>query len=310
MERRWLTVPVSALDRGRGDVEVHTACWEGPGAGPVFVAVHGLGGSHVNWALLAPQLAQRGPVYAPDLAGFGLTLPTGRSARVMDNVDLLAGFIRTVSPDVPVVLLGNSMGGLITLLLAATRPRLVARCVLVSPASPRPLRAPLDRQVLTNFAVMAVPGLGERWLARRQRSITVDQQVRETMALCAADPDSLDAEVLEQHVEMARRRREMSHAHSALLEASRSLLLVVGPRAPVLWQSVADVQAPTLLLHGGRDRLVTSAGMQAIAKRRPDWTFVTYDDLGHIPMLEAPQRVADDIVAWMDRTSPQVAAHP
>jgi pimeloyl-ACP methyl ester carboxylesterase len=309
VERRWLPVPLQVLERGRDDIEVHTATWEGPPvAGPVFVAVHGLGGSHVNWALLAPHLAHHGRVFAPDLAGFGLTIPTGRSATVRDNLDLLAGFIRTVSPDAPVVLLGNSMGGLLSLLLAGTRPRLVDRLVLVAPASPRPLRAPFDSEVVRNFALMAAPGLGERVLAARQRRTTPDEQVRQTMQLCAADPSGLDGGVIEEHVDMARRRREMPHARAAMLQAARSLLLTTGPRARDLWRAVEGVQAPTLLLHGAQDRLVTALGVEAIARRRPDWTHITYDDLGHIPMLEAPSRVADDIETWLDLPRPATRA--
>jgi pimeloyl-ACP methyl ester carboxylesterase len=295
----WQTVPRPQLARGTSAVDVHTAVWDGPDEGPVFVGVHGLGGSHVNWSLLAPLLAQRGEVSAPDLAGFGLTPPTGRRPTVSDNVDLLAGYIRTVAAGRPVILLGNSMGGLISILLAASDPQLVAGLVLLAPASPRPVRAPLDRQVLTNFALMAVPGIGERVLALRQRRTTPAQQVRETMRLCAADPAALDPAVITAHVEMATSRREMPYARDAMLQAARSLLLLVGPRAPVLWSAVADVQAPTLLLHGGRDRLVTQAGMRALAARRPDWTHITYDDLGHVPMLEAPHRVADDIQQWL-----------
>ena len=308
MERRWLTVPLQALERGRDDVEVHTAEWDGRADGPVFVAVHGLGGSHVNWALLAPYLAKRGRVFAPDLAGFGLTLPTGRKATVGDNLDLLAGVVRTVSPEAPVILLGNSMGGLLSLLLAGTRPRLVSRLVLVAPASPRPLRAPFDPEILRNFALLAAPGVGERVLAARQRRITPDEQVRQTMLLCAADPAALDPAVLEEHVEMARRRRQMPHAHAATLQATRSLLLTVGPRAPALWRAVEGVTAPTLLLHGAQDRLVTAMGMKALAAKRPDWTHISYDDLGHIPMLEAPKRVADDIEQWLDTPTPATSA--
>lgn len=295
----WRTVPHELLDRGTSAVEVHAAEQDGPATGPVFVCVHGLGGSHVNWSLLAPRLAAHGAVYAPDLAGFGLTPPTGRRPTVRDNVDLLAGYIRTVSPDRPVVLLGNSMGGLITILLAAAHPELAAGAVLLAPASPRPLRAPLDRQVVTNFALMAIPGIGERVLALRQHRTTPDEQVRETMRLCAADPAALDTAMLDEHVEIARQRREMPHARAAMLQAARSLLLLLGPRQPVLWRAVAKVTAPTLLLHGGRDRLVTAAGIQALARRRRDWTFVTYDDLGHVPMLEAPERVAEDVERWL-----------
>ena len=299
MRLQWQTVPRDLLERGTSAVDVHTATWDGAADGPVFVCVHGLGGSHVNWSLLAPMLAERGAVYAPDLAGFGLTPPTGRRPTVNDNLDLLAGYIRTVSPERPVVLLGNSMGGLISIMLAASSPELVAGLVLLAPASPRPVRAPLDRRVITDFALMAVPGVGERVLKFRQGRTTPAQQVRDTMRLCAADPASLDPAVLEAHVELARQRREMPYARDAMLQAARSLLLLVGPGAPRLWSAVAKIQAPTLLLHGGRDRLVTQAGMRAMAGRRADWTYVTYDDLGHVPMLEAPTRVADDIEQWL-----------
>lgn len=308
MRTTWLTVPVGNLRRGSSDVDVWTAQWDGPSGGPVFVCVHGLGGSHLNWALLAPLLAQSGAVYAPDLAGFGLTPPTGRRATFRDNLDLLGGFIATVSPDRPVVVLGNSMGGLMSILLAAKRPALVAATVLIAPASPRPLTAVPDREVLTNFAIMATPVLGERMLALRQRRITPEQQVRQTMLLCAADPSALDEDSLAAHVEMVTRRRKLPYARSALLQASRSLMLLVGPRANLLWEAIDAVQAPTLLLHGARDRLVTAAGVAVVAQRRPDWTFVGYDDLGHVPMLEAPTRVGDDIRRWLERTELHEAA--
>ena len=300
MLRVWQTVPLTNLRRGRCDVNVHTARWDGPDDGPVFVCVHGLGGSHVNWSLLAPRLARRGMVWAPDLAGFGLTPPTGRRADVRDNRDLLAGFIRTVSPDRPVVLLGNSLGGLLSLLLAGSRPELVAGLVLIAPSTPRPAASAVDRRVLFDFALMAVPGVGERILALRQRLTTPEQQVRHTLVLSGAEYDSLDPACIAEHVDLARQRRELPYARAALLEAARSMLLVIGPRAAKVWRAVDGVQAPTLLLHGGRDRLVIAAGMAALTRRRQDWTFVTYPDLGHIPMLEAPQRVADDIEAWMD----------
>ena len=57
---------------------VHWVDFGGRDGGPTFVLVHGLGGSHLNWALVAPGLADRGRVVAVDLAGFGLTPAGGR----------------------------------------------------------------------------------------------------------------------------------------------------------------------------------------------------------------------------------------
>src|SRR2546422_312011 len=66
---------------------VHYREWTGPVDGPVFLCLHGLGGSNLNWALVAPGLASRGRVLAVDLAGFGLTPTAGRGSAGSDPKD-------------------------------------------------------------------------------------------------------------------------------------------------------------------------------------------------------------------------------
>src|SRR5688572_27076484 len=83
------------------------------GEGPPMVLVHGLGGSHVNWVRLGPLLAERARVLAPDLPGFGYTPPKGRSVTVQANAQWLDRFIAEVIGR-PAILVGNSMGGLIS----------------------------------------------------------------------------------------------------------------------------------------------------------------------------------------------------
>src|SRR5690349_14930790 len=122
---RWIDVglPVHYLDFG------------GPADGSLLVAVHGLGGSALNWLSVAPLLTTRHRFIAPDLAGHGLTRSNGRSTAVRANRELLHRFVTSVT-DRPVVLLGNSMGGMIALLEAGICPETVARLVLLDPASP------------------------------------------------------------------------------------------------------------------------------------------------------------------------------
>src|SRR5215468_7607331 len=95
---RWIDVggPTHYLDYG------------GPSDGPVVVAVHGLGGSAVNWAAIAPLLTDRCRVLAPDLAGHGLTQSLGRGTTVAANRALLHRFVQSVVGG-PVILMGNSM---------------------------------------------------------------------------------------------------------------------------------------------------------------------------------------------------------
>jgi pimeloyl-ACP methyl ester carboxylesterase len=91
---------------------VHYVDFGGPADGPPVVLVHGLGGSHLDWALLAGHLTSRFRVFAPDLLGYGLTVPDHRVSTIAANTDLIRRFILEVVGG-PVVLVGNSMGGLI-----------------------------------------------------------------------------------------------------------------------------------------------------------------------------------------------------
>src|SRR3954466_9259992 len=106
------------------DGPVHYVDFGGNPEGPVLVLVHGLGGSHLNWDLLAPLLTPHGRVLALDLPGFGRSEPGGRRATVEANVAVLRRFLAEVAGG-PVVLVGNSMGGMISIFTAAEAPEAV-----------------------------------------------------------------------------------------------------------------------------------------------------------------------------------------
>jgi pimeloyl-ACP methyl ester carboxylesterase len=310
-QSRWVTVPAHMLRRGSGDHAVHAAWWEGGGAdGIPLVCVHGLGGSHLNWSAAAPRLADLGPawgdVWAVDLAGFGRTPLAGRRASIGDNLDLLAGFVRTVSPRSPVVLIGNSMGALIAMILAARLPQLVAGLVLVNPALADPGK--VDPEVALRFAAFLTPGAGELWLRRLARRTTPEEQVRQTMGLVLADPASPADDLLSAHAALVEARRSMPHAHTAFLQAARSLLHRLLIRRARIAADAAAVRAPTLVVHGKGDRLVGERAVHRLVAGRPEWQLLAYPDLGHVPMLEAPDRFVGDVAAWLPQVSGTRAA--
>ncbi len=93
------------------------------GSGRLVVCVHGLEGSAYNWNLIGPPLAEDHHVVAPDLSGFGYSLPLDRGASVEANADVVADVIEHFGDRA--LLIGNSMGGLISMLVAMHRPHLV-----------------------------------------------------------------------------------------------------------------------------------------------------------------------------------------
>ena len=135
------------------------------GTGPAIVMVHGLGGSHLNWELVGPDLAADYRPYAVDLRGFGLTPLGSHSASLKSQVALLVQFIKAVAGG-RALLFGNSMGGLIAMLLAAHHPRLVDGLVLLDPALPMRSIKNVNRITMARLGLPVVPWLGEEAVRR------------------------------------------------------------------------------------------------------------------------------------------------
>jgi pimeloyl-ACP methyl ester carboxylesterase len=281
------------------DGPVHYVDFGGPAAGPAVVLVHGLGGSHLNWDLLAPLLEERARVRAIDLPGFGRSEPGGRTSSVSANAVVLQRFLDEVVGE-PAVLVGNSMGGMLSILAAGERPDAVTGLVLLDPAVPGPRRA-LDPLVALMFAIYAVPFLGERFLRMRRTKTSERARVREMLSLCGVDPDSVPPEVIERSVTLLEEREDVEGMDRAFLGAARSLLrLLVDPRR--YRKAMASIRVPVLLVHGDRDRLVPVAAARDIARRHPTWCYVELAGVGHVPQLQVPDRVAADVLSWLDET--------
>jgi pimeloyl-ACP methyl ester carboxylesterase len=286
---RWIDLdgPVHYLDLG------------GPAAAPVIVCVHGLGGSSVNWSALAPLLTDRFRLFAPDLAGHGLTRSIGRGATVTDNRRLLHRFIESV-PGAPVILMGNSMGGLISLAEAVAAPGVVTDLVLVAPALPFVPARP-DPGVTAMLMAYSTPILGQVMVARRRR-MSPEDQVRSTLTLCCADPSRVPAHIVAEHVAVARRRTAFPEINRDLNAAGRSTVTTAVRRLGAPYRrAIRSVTAPVLLLYGERDRLVPPAAARATARANPSWSVRALPDSGHIPHVETPEVVAGAVKDWLDR---------
>jgi pimeloyl-ACP methyl ester carboxylesterase len=265
------------------------------GRGTPMVLVHGLGGSHANWLAVGDRLAQHHRVLAPDLAGFGLTRPEGRSCSVEANAELLTGVIEQVGR--PVVLVGNSMGGMISMMVAARRPHLVEGLVLVGAAMPRPVIARPNVAITAAFVTYAFPGLGEMYVRQRAQRLGAEGLVRETIKLCTVDPRRVPRDVYDAHVALARTRQQFPWAMEAYLEAARSLVRVLVQRRRYVAMMRA-ITAPTMLIHGTEDRLVPLAAARLAVQVRPSWRLEVFENVGHTPQLEVADRFVQTVEAF------------
>jgi pimeloyl-ACP methyl ester carboxylesterase len=95
-----------------------------------IVLVHGVNDQAGSWVSVVPQLLRDFHVVTLDLPGHGESEPQSGPLPMRAMIDALGAVIERESPDAPVILVGNSMGGWVSMLYASEHPERVARLVL------------------------------------------------------------------------------------------------------------------------------------------------------------------------------------
>jgi pimeloyl-ACP methyl ester carboxylesterase len=284
--------PIHAVDHG--------------GDGPPMLLVHGLGGSLLNWRDVTASLARTHHVWSVDLIGFGRTPRAGREATIPNNHDVVGRAAEHIGAGRPVVLVGNSMGGLISILVASRRPGRVASLVLVDPALPMARGGRVPLMIAAAFMVMRTPRVGPWLVGEHTRRRGAERLVDDVLKLCTVDMSRVSAETREALIEQTRWRQEQDEPDRAFLEASSSLVQWLWHRQ-TLERHIRRVTAPTLLIHGDHDHLVSLSASSTVAAMRADWSFRVLANTGHIPQMERPQTFVAIVEGWLEAAQPAVA---
>jgi 2-hydroxymuconate-semialdehyde hydrolase len=251
----------SVLDAGGVKTRYHEA-----GEGPPVVLIHGSGpgvSAWANWRLTIPALAQRFHVYAPDVLGFGYTeRPPGVRYGKRAWVDHVVAFIQAAGLS-RAHLVGNSMGGALALAIAAERPDLVDRLVLMGSVGVefplteglaavwgyRPSEAAMRRLVADYFAFDA--SLASDDLVRLRYQASVEPGFQEAFEAMFPEP-------LQRHI-----------AALATDEAA-----------------IRQVVAPTLIIHGRDDKVVPLATSWRLLELLPNARLHVFGRCGHWTQIE------------------------
>ena len=247
-----------------------------PHDAPTIVMVHGFTGSKENWYLLAKRLRGRYRLLIPDLPGWGESeRKAGADYGFVAQSDRLDAFVRALSPDRPVVLLGHSMGGSIAALTAARHPRDVARVGLFAAAGVRFRDNQFGIDVLAGKNPFGVED--EATLHRYLDILFRDETARPAIPWPASSGF------------IAHRHKDAAFEQSVLDRIGR------GPERFLPGDEAANIHQPALLLWCRQDAVIDPSAMALYAARMPQATQVMLDGCGHMSIMERPDAVADAV---------------
>ena len=246
------------------------------GTGPSLVLIHGVGANRAIWRRVTPLLAEHRLVAAPDLPGFGASPPGGRGFDLDGVAARLARHLESEVP-VPFDLVGHSLGGAVALVLAARRPELVRRLILVAPAGLAPRRAPLP--TLASVAGSAIIGARRRVGPPLAGSATA----RRVLLLgVVADAARLPPEEV--------RRMLRGSADSTRIGAA-----IEAVAAADLRPRLANLTVPVAFVWGDRDRVVPISCLRALRSLVPDAAIEIIPGAGHVPQVEHTREFASAV---------------
>lgn len=257
-----------------------------PGLAPALF-VHGLGGSSQNWSRLMELLSDVVSGQAVDLPGFGFSPPPDNGDYSVNGHARAVVRLLEANGDGPVHIFGNSLGGAVATRIAAVRPDLVRTVSLISPALPEifPQRSAWPT------ALASVPGLPRMYM-RATRDWSVERRTQALIALCFGDPAVFGEVEFEAAAREYERRLALPYFWDAMVRSTRGIVnaYTLGGQHS-LWRQAERVLAPTLLVYGGRDKLVSFRMARRAAKAFRDSRLVVLPDGGHVAMMEHPHVV-------------------
>jgi pimeloyl-ACP methyl ester carboxylesterase len=288
--------PGHHVEVGRTRIHIRTTPTDNPDAEPALF-VHGLGGSAHNWTDLAGVLRHEFAIEAIDLPGHGRSAPPADKNYSLDaHAEVVIGYLEQ-SGRGPVHVAGNSMGGAVSVRVAARRPDLVRTLTLISPALPDNRIRAFPVRNDPRMVFLGIPGLGELGLHYMNTKYAPEQRVAGTIALCFADPSRYPKERRRESADELRARLKMPWADAAFLRTMRGLAVAQFLKARVGWATLRKIEAPTLVIWGDTDRLVAPDLAPYVAAAIPDSRLLVLENVGHTAMMEVPDVTARAMLA-------------
>jgi pimeloyl-ACP methyl ester carboxylesterase/predicted lipid carrier protein YhbT len=250
----------------------------GPRRGPPVVLLHGLGATSASFLPTLWDLARDHRVFAVDLPGFGESDKPVRPLHAEFFARWLELFLDAVGVD-SVRLVGNSMGGRVAIEAALRFPARVDRIALLAPSLAwRRYRigARLVRLLRPELGAMPLPMLHGLAVA--------------VLRSIFAHPARVPAAAMNAAADEFVRVFATPRGRVAFFHAAREIYLERPHGRDGFWSRLPSLSRPALFIFGARDWLVPRSFVRHVRRALPAAACEIYEDCGHVPQFEQPDR--------------------
>ena len=255
---------------------------EGPRDDPVpIVLLHGTGASLHTWDGWTRELARERRVIRFDLPGFGLTGPSPDGVYTIESyVDTVLALADTLGVQ-RFIVAGNSLGGYVAWATAVLHPERVDRLILVDAAG-YPFRS---QSIPLAFRIARTPVLNVLMRDVLPRSV-----VAASLRNVYGDPTRVTPALVDRYFDLATRAGNRAALVARFDQTTPGSLA----------ERVPEIRVPTLILWGGKDRLIPLEFGARFARDIQGSRLVVFDTLGHVPHEEDPARTVAAVLPFID----------
>ncbi len=285
-------VPQAVLEPSELSLHGHRISYRSGGSGPALLLLHGITNSSETWEHVAPRLAERFTVIAPDLLGHGNSATPRGDYSLGAHASGARDVLTALGIDRATVV-GHSLGGGIAMQFAYQFPERCERLVLVASGG-------LGREVHLLLRAASLPGADYLLPALTSAGLLgVGRGVGGLLRRVGLAP-SEDLEVL------AHGFASLDNAGSrqAFLHTVRSVIEPGGQRVSAQDRLTLAALLPTLIVWGERDSIIPVAHGAAAHEAMPGSRFEVFPGAGHMPHDADPRRFAALLTEFCDETDP------
>jgi len=261
------------------------------GEGPVLLLIHGIAGTCENWREVIEPLARHHTVIAPDFPGHGGSEPgcgdysIGALAAGLRDLLLALGHERAT-------LVGHSLGGGVAMQLAYQFPEMVERLVLASSGGLGPEVSPVLRAAAlpgADLFISLTAGAGRR----------VGSVLGRGLSAIGLRPSADIAEVARGYASLDDPARR-----AAFLDTLHAVVGTGGQRVNAGDRLYLAEAVPVLIVWGARDSIIPVSHGEDAHRAIPASRLEVFEDVGHLPQMEAPGRFIAVLERFLRETEP------